>query len=74
MEDRSSQSQLGGGEDNAFQGVARTVLFFPEEAIETSHSHFEGTQEGSFKKHILALLSPLFGPEKDCVTLLHPVL
>jgi hypothetical protein len=69
MEDRSSQSQLGGGEDNAFQGAARTVLFFTEEAIETSHSHLEGTQEGSFKK-----ARPSFGLEKDCVTFHHSVL
>jgi hypothetical protein len=73
MEDRGSQSQLGGGGDSAFQGAARIVLLLPQEAIDTSHSYLEGTQEGSFRKQVLAWLSPFFGPEKESVTLLHPV-
>lgn len=48
MEDRGSQSQLGGGQDSAFQGAARIVLLVPEEAIKTSQSHLEGTQERIF--------------------------
>jgi hypothetical protein len=70
MEDRIGQSHPGGRGDSAFEGVVRTVLFLPEEVIETSHSQPERTLEGCFREHVLAWLSPFLGPEKDSVALL----
>jgi hypothetical protein len=51
----------------------RTVVFLPEEVIETSRLQPEGTLEGCFREHVLAWHSPFLGPEKDTVALLDQI-